>query len=705
MAPAVGARIPKLASDARVKAVEFRFSGPHALDAGEFEPVMATAAPSALDHITAAAAWIPFVPEPTPHPFNPVLLQQDLERMRRLLARKGFLDARIDYQVKLADDRRDVTVVFTVIEGAPTRVRSLSLAGGTEGLTTELPDSVLRACDEDWRRLVKRQLGERLSDDLLEDARKTLADAFGSAAYPTPRFEVTTALDSSRRLADVTWRVTPGPHARLSSIEVEGVKTVPTSLVTRQLGLEPGDWYSRRKAEQSRIQLQSVALFQRSDVRIEAQAAADSGVRIRAVVQESRARLTNLELGYVTDGAGITSQARWTHPNLTGGARSFDAIGLIQTGWGSTNGETDKLLRATLSLTQPYVESPRLSLSAGPAFERRDGRIDQSVSSSLIATLVYRFNALQSAALRYDYTYRQLKELHVPGLITTALDSLTGIAGLSNAIIDSLKTPDRIPQLVFFTSLGHLDDLARPRHGLVFKPNLAVTVPARWGTVNFTKADMQVTMFAPFPGPANALMLRGSAGAIWPFGVSIPGPGLGSALEWYRLRDQILKAGGATDVRGYASELLGPKYPVLETDVVGTDTVLSSPRYNAIGGFRRVTGSVELRLAIPRFGPAIFGHLFTDAGRVWTTDDRFQLGGLVSSDETRTFYTTGGGIGYYTPVGAIRFDVGYKLNPSVYDLRSSSDVLRALFQGKPATAAPVDSRRRYAFHLSLGLFF
>jgi outer membrane protein assembly factor BamA len=259
--------------------------------------------------------------------------------------------------------------------------------------------------------------------------------------------------------------------------------------------------------------------------------------------------------------------------------------------------------------------------------------------------------------------------------------------------------------LVFFTSLGHLDDLARPRHGLVFKPNLAVTVPARWGTVNFTKADMQVTMFAPFPGPANALMLRGSAGAIWPFGVSIPGPGLGSALEWYRLRDQILKAGGATDVRGYASELLGPKYPVLETDVVGTDTVLSSPRYNAIGGFRRVTGSVELRLAIPRFGPAIFGHLFTDAGRVWTTDDRFQLGGLVSSDETRTFYTTGGGIGYYTPVGAIRFDVGYKLNPSVYDLRSSSDVLRALFQGKPATAAPVDSRRRYAFHLSLGLFF
>jgi translocation and assembly module TamA len=482
------------------------------------------------------------------------------------------------------------------------------------------------------------------------------------------------------------------------------VQSVPTSLVTRQLGLSSGDWFSRRDIEQSRIQLQSVALFQRSDVRIQSQAAADSGVAIRAVVQESRPRLTNLELGYVTDGAGVTTQARWTHPNLTGGARSFDAIGLIQTGWGST-GDPDKLLRATLTLTQPYVASPRVSLSAGPQLERRDGRVDQSVSASLVATLVYRINALQSAALRYDYTYRQLNELHVPGLVTTAIDSLSDVAGLSDAIIDSLKTPDRIPQLVFFTSLGHLDDIARPRHGVVLKPNLGVTVPAGWGTVNFGKADAQLTVFMPFPGPSNALMLRGSAGAVWPFGASVPGPGLGPVIEWYRLRDQVLKAGGATDVRGYASELLGPKYPVIDTKISGTDTVLSSTRYAPIGGLRRTTASAELRIALPRFGPAIFGHLFADAGRVWTTDDRYPRGGLASPDETRTFYTTGGGVGYYTPVGAIRFDVGYKLNPSVFDLRSPSDVLRVLFNGQPATAAPVDSRRRYAFHLSLGLFF
>lgn len=706
LATSSAARAPKLASDARVRALKFRFVGPHVLRDADFTPVVATSAPGALDHLLAATSWIPLVPDPHPHPFSAVVLQQDLERVRRQLRRKGFLEAVADYSVAVAADRRDVRVTFTIEEREPTRVRVMRLVDASAPDGGALPDSISRACENEWRHLVRDQTGERLSDELIEDARKRLLVALGNAGYPKARPAFATAVDTAGHAADLTWSIDAGTRARIDEVRVEGVKRVPEPLVARQIGIRPGDWYSRRSLEQSRLQLQSVALFQRSDVVLVPPASPDSGAVVRAIIQESRPRLTNLELGYVTDGAGITSQVRWTHPNLTGGARSFDAIGLIQTGWGATSGEEDRLLRATLTLTQPYVASPRLSLNAGPSIERRDGRIDRSVSTSITGTLVYRINALQSAALRYDWTYRQLQDLKVPGLLNVAIDSLGGITGLSDAIVDSLKTPDRIPQLVFFTSLGHLDDIARPRHGLVLKPNLAVTIPPAWGTVNFGKLDAQLTLFTPIPGRTNALMLRGSAGAVWPFGVSVPGPGLGPVIEWYRLRDQVLKAGGATDVRGYASELLGPKYPVLETSIHGVDTVLSSSRYGAIGGLRRATASAELRLAMPRFGSSIYAHLFADAGRVWTTDDRYTFSRVItSSDETRMFYTAGGGIGYYTPVGAIRFDLGYKLNPSVFDLRSSSDVLRAVFAGKPATAAPVDSRRRYALHLSLGLFF
>jgi hypothetical protein len=62
-------------------------------------------------------------------------------------------------------------------------------------------------------------------------------------------------------------------------------------------------------------------------------------------------------------------------------------------------------------------------------------------------------------------------------------------------------------------------------------------------------------------------------------------------------------------------------------------------------------------------------------------------------------------VGYYSPVGAIRIECGYQLDPSILDLRDPNDVLRALEQGLPPSAAPEDQSRRFRIHLSLGLWF
>src|SRR5262249_21774440 len=122
------------------------------------------------------------------------------------------------------------------------------------------------------------------------------------------------------------------------------------------------------------------------------------------------------------------------------------------------------------------------------------------------------------------------------------------------------------------------------------------------------------------------------------------------------------------------------------------------------GGLRRFTASAEFRIGLPWISRDIFMHLFGDMGRVWTSDPRFQLN-QVRNDDEFVHYTTGGGLGYYTPVGAIRVDLGYKLNPSLYDLRNPQDVVRLALQGRPVYEAPVDSWRRFALHIALGLYF
>lgn len=705
LAPRVSlAQAVRLAPDAEVKSIRYRFHGPHVLQPEDLNAALTLTAPGPLEGIQGAVSWIPFIPDRPHHPLDPLTLQTDVVRLRRLYRRQGFLEAKIDYLTRVDRERRKVDLTFDIEEGEPLLLHSLTIsdARGREGLG--LSDSLRDEMGRAWERVQRRAIGTRFQEQQVESFRLKILNWFANRGFPFTKTEPRAVIDSVGHRADLDWVTDPGPRVRLAGIEIEGLHSVAPKHVTRQMPLSPGDWAQRDQLEKGRANLQSVALFRRTNVAIDGTATADTSLPLRVSINETRARLTNVELGYVTDGAGVTGQVRWTHPNFTGGARSLDAIGLVQTGWGTTSDIPDKLLRGSLTLNQPYVFSPLVSFGVGPAAELRDGRVDKSTSYSGIGTLVYRFNPLQSAALRYDFTYRHLIQLKIAGIEANGLFNPTLLAFGSQALIDSLTEPARISQFIFFTSLGHLDDISRPRHGLIVKPNLAVTFPRVLGNVEFARADLQATMFRPIIGKSNALMLRGTLGGVWPFGDSDPRPGGSAAFQWLRLRDEVLTAGGANDVRGYDSELLGPKFPDVEASISNGDTTYSSDHYIAIGGLRRFTASAEFRIGLPMISRDVFMHLFGDMGRVWTTDTRFQLNQIRADDETY-HYTTGGGLGYYTPVGAIRVDLGYKLNPSVYDLRNPDDVVRLALQGRPVIEAPVDHWRRFVLHVALGLYF
>ena len=74
------------------------------------------------------------------------------------------------------------------------------------------------------------------------------------------------------------------------------------------------------------------------------------------------------------------------------------------------------------------------------------------------------------------------------------------------------------------------------------------------------------------------------------------------------------------------------------------------------------------------------GVLFADAGNVWTDPWDFNVNDLR--------YDIGPGLRYNTPIGPIRVDFGYQLNP----------IPGLLVDGKPET-------RHYRFHFSIGQAF
>jgi outer membrane protein insertion porin family/translocation and assembly module TamA len=71
-----------------------------------------------------------------------------------------------------------------------------------------------------------------------------------------------------------------------------------------------------------------------------------------------------------------------------------------------------------------------------------------------------------------------------------------------------------------------------------------------------------------------------------------------------------------------------------------------------IGGATQLEGSAELRVPLWRNFSAV---AFVDAGNVWADPWAFKLNDLR--------YDIGPGLRYNTPVGPLRLDVGYQLNP------------------------------------------
>jgi outer membrane protein assembly factor BamA len=131
-------------------------------------------------------------------------------------------------------------------------------------------------------------------------------------------------------------------------------------------------------------------------------------------------------------------------------------------------------------------------------------------------------------------------------------------------------------------------------------------------------------------------------------------------------------SGGGNSVRGYRENSLGPQ------DDEG----------DPLGGRVLLLTNVELRFPLPYLARFNFGGaLFVDGGNVWSSVEEIEPGqfALYSDREDTTFrdyrYSAGVGVRYNTPIGPIRFDMGFPLKKTE------------------------DTDRDYLFHISLGQIF
>jgi outer membrane protein insertion porin family len=697
---------PALAQDAlsavgpgtQVKSIAFRFTGGRTFEEADLRPHIALTERGGMVGLRRALGWLPFISPVGDHPFRPIELQRDVVRLRNIYVRSGFLDAKVDYDVRYDAEEDLAEVTFLIEEGPPLLLREVRFIGPDSG-----PPAIPPELDAAWRGFVQleREAGGRFG----ETERRGIADRTSrwlrNRGYPFGAAEADALVDTAAYRADVVVRVQPGLRARIREFAVSGNETVPARHFTRQLPLETGDWYDAAELEEGRAQVAQLPIVRLALLNIPRGSADDSSVVVRVQVAENPPRLLSGEAGLVSSG-GLTSQLEWTHRSFLGGARTFTAAATAQTGVLALETPAEQRYRLALTLFQPYVGSRRLSAAGGPFVEYRDDLRDRSQALGFEGSLVYATSPLRSLSLGYTISHREILDYGF-GDDLEPIEYLPLLGLADPATVGELGTTVNRSTLTLDGSWGVLDEFANPRRGYVLRPRASVTLPG-FNTSEYLLLDFGATGFLPLTDRLG-FTVRGSAGRIFPFGRSVRDAGDESPfVSLLRLSEVSFSAGGSRDVRGWGSQLVGPKLPQVRFREEAGERVAFAERYTPVGGLARLQGSAEVQMPLPGFDEKWQTFAFLDGARIWTPDDRFDLdAGELEQD--RFFLGTGVGIGYETVVGAVQVALGYKLNPSALDVRDPDAVLEALETGQPLSSVPEDSRRRFQLHFSIGATF
>jgi outer membrane protein assembly complex protein YaeT len=561
--------------------------------------------------------------------FDRARFEADLKRIQALYADRGYPDARVTgFDVKLNDKQDAVDLVVTITEGEPVRVASVEFAG-FEGI----PEAHLA----DLKNRAPLKVGQPRDRQVVVATHELAVNELRDHGYPYAK--VTTNEDDgpNGKMAAVRFVGEPGKVAHFGPVEITGNHSVSDNVIRREVAYQPGELYRRSLVQDTQRRLYRMELFQFANVEPLNTELQPEEVPTRITVAEGKHQRMNFGVGYGTE-EKARGDAEYHHVNFLGGARSAGA----HVRWSSLD------RGARLDFNQPYFFAPHFSFGAEAQQWFTYTPAYRSVVSGAKIILTHRADANTSWAV-------SVTSEHDSSAISA--DVLTDLS-LRNSLIALGLDPRTGEQNGTLNSLGFdfqhstADNALNAHHGyqIAFHAEQAGRIVP--GTFNYYATSIDGRHYLPIKGGERLVVAtRLQIGTISPVGsdeTNIP------FSKKYFL-------GGATSVRGWGryeiSPLSGSGLPI------GGDSLLGA--------------SAELRAVLRgNWG----GVMFLDAGNVWPG-----AWGMTLSDLR---YAVGPGLRYQTPIGPVRFDVGYQLNP----------IPELLVNGEPQS-------RRWRIHFSIGQAF
>ncbi len=601
------------------------------------------------------------------------LLQRDVDTLRNLYLLNGFRD--VEITTNLNTDRGVGELSIAVDEGTPTIVSRLEVHG----------DEVYPIADR-YFELASAE-GQAFSEAQVATDRDLILGDYFDSGYQDATFSWTVTPTDDPGRVELTYDIVEGDRLFVDRTIVDGYNHTQPELVSDQILLIPSVPLSQTAMFETQRRLYDLGIFTKVDIRVQNPEGSEDTKTLLVELQEAR---------------------RWTYGLGLGGEYGNVAQNV---------GESDSRFvpRATVEVTRLNVRGKGHTLSLRSRFSELQQRILFSYENPrwtgsenwkmLTSALLDRFQNFSTFAGRkiegvfqleqnlsrpstalYRYTYRRtvLDESVDPSLVPpderavrTALlagtyiqdrrdDPTDSTQGIFNSIDLSFASKYWGSEPNFFRVFGQNSSYYSLTRRVVLARTTQVGFFIPWGPMVEFPAANEMPVDTPFGEPDDRIPLV-----------------------------ERFFGGGASSNRGFAINEAGPR---------------SLTTGGPIGGGVEFLNSVELRF--PLLGESTKGVLFHDAGNVYSRLSNFsfrvkQPTGLTSQGEEAVgfdymVHAVGAGLRYKTPIGPIRVDVGYALNPPRY----FRDEIHDSGGGLPPTIVRTEQQlSNFQFHFSLGQTF
>lgn len=565
------------------------------------------------------------------HRLNETELRRDVIRLERFYQRRGFPDVTVRYEIEDRRKERRKNVIFHIRERQPLQIVSSHIVlNADEQVIDEIESS------REYQRATQRyefREGERFQFIRMPDVEGRFLQILENQGYAWPAVEINAVVDSLSNHVDIEIQITPNSKTYFTEFLIEGDLSVPDRVLIRHTDIKRGTPYSRATMQNAQRSIFNHHLFRFATITIPEQTK-DSTLTALIRVREHLPRTVEASIGFGRE-EYIRGQVAWRHRNINGTGHRLGAN--IRASFIEQSMSTDYLI--------PYTFNARSSNVTTLFGVHRLESTYELLQAGFNSSLIYQIARNRTASFSYEYT------------INEELSRDEGTRLPDFALSYNISS--------FNLSAYYSDGVSREPRGWVVQPSAEFSSTFNEADFRFQKLNLDVRRFTPITN-TTTIAARINTGVIF-YNQSEDLP--------FNIR---YFTGGTNSVRGWNRRELGPSIPSFDDE----GNFLT---YVPTGGRSTFSFNVELRqqlsAIIPNFGMA----LFLDGGQVWEN--------IESMDERPIQFGAGGGIRYQSPIGPIRVDIGYKLNPTDEDLN--------IFEGVNFGSA----RNRIGIHFSIGQAF